>query len=127
MRAIYWLAVVFISTPVLAGVRERQYASGKDFFIHGHLPQYPFEARRTHQEGEARFRLYIDKSGRVTSVKTLQSTGHPLLDNAAVKSFMSFQARPGPRREAEVPVTFVLNHFPPARPVHPLVVREFTD
>jgi TonB family protein len=127
MRAIYLLAVVFISTPVLAGVRERQYASGRDFFIHGHLPQYPFEAGRTHQEGEGRFRLYIDKSGRVTSVKTLQSTGHPLLDNAAVKSFMSFQARPGLRRETEVPVTFTMNLGYRRRPTRPLVVREFTD
>jgi TonB family protein len=121
------LPLMLVSASVLGGVRERQYPSGKEFFIHGWLPKYPFEARRAHEEGEGRFRLYIDKSGRVTGVKVLQSTGHALLDNAAVKAMMSWQAPPGLRRETEVPFTFTMSpaYGPPPR--HPLVVREFTD
>lgn len=95
MRAVYFLSIALVSVAAFAGVRERQYPSGREFFIRSRFPEYPFEARRTHQEGTGRFRLYIDKAGRVTEVKMLQSTGHALLDASAVKAMMSWQAPAG--------------------------------
>ena len=131
MRAVRFLPLLFITVTALGGVRERQYPSGREFFIRAPAPEYPFEARRTHQEGEGRFRLYIDRSGRVTDIKVLQSTGHALLDAAAIKAFRSFQARPGTRRETDVPISFKLTSrgdLPPRSPYpHPLIVREFAD
>jgi hypothetical protein len=50
MRAVCLLPIIFVSATALAGVRERQYPSGREFFIRSRFPEYPFEARRTHQE-----------------------------------------------------------------------------
>ena len=130
MRAVYFLLIfMFISATALGGVRERVYRSAKEFFTSSRRPEYPLEARRKRQVGDGRFRLYIGKSGRVTSVKMLRSTGHSLLDNAAVKAYMSWKAPPGLRREADVPVSFsmVEGSFSPPHQMPPFVVREFTD
>ena len=59
IRVICLLPVVFVAATALA--RERQYLSGTGFFIHVPGPQYPLQARRTHQAGDWRFRPYIDK------------------------------------------------------------------
>jgi len=132
MRVWYLLAIVSVSATALAfGAREQQYASPKDFFTScWRMPQYPYKARARHEQGEGRFRLYIDKTGRITDVKAVQSTGHSLLDEAAIAAFKTWKATPGLRRQADIPVTFYMplpSHPAPAHARRPLIVREFTD
>ena len=71
-------------------------------------PEYPFEARSHHHTGSGLFRLIVDERGAVTSVDVLKSTGHPELDYCSVSGFRRWYARPGARREVDVPVTFTL-------------------
>ncbi len=48
--------------------------------------KYPGEARREGIEGELLMRFTIEKSGKVTDVKVLKSSGYPMLDAAAKKA-----------------------------------------
>lgn len=48
-------------------------------------PDYPYEERVLHHEGSGLFRILIDlKTGLVTNVITVKSTGYPKLDQAAI-------------------------------------------
>jgi periplasmic protein TonB len=49
-------------------------------------PVYPRAARRLRQEGTVRVEVVIDASGRVVSAKLASSSGHPLLDRAAMEA-----------------------------------------
>ena len=72
-------------------------------------PQYPVEARLRRHMGRGMFDIIFQvKSGAVTQVKILQSTGSKLLDDAAVKAFSRWRARPGMISHIKVPVTFVM-------------------
>ncbi len=48
--------------------------------------KYPEEARREGIEGELLMKFTIEKSGKVTDVKVLRSSGYPMLDDAAKKA-----------------------------------------
>jgi len=76
------------------------------------LPDYTYKARLFHLAGDGMFRLLVNEQGKVTSVVTLQSTGHPELDREVVKAYMRWRARPGPKREVDVPTTFVGGTIP---------------
>jgi protein TonB len=47
-------------------------------------PDYPGSARRNHLEGTVVVEFTVDSSGALTSVKLQKSSGHPVLDEAAV-------------------------------------------
>ena len=55
------------------------------------------------------FRVLFDEGGKVTEVKALESTGHPELDAEAIKGLMRWKAKPGPKCEGDVPITFTLS------------------
>ncbi len=48
--------------------------------------KYPEEARREGIEGQLLMKFTIEKSGKVTDVKVLRSSGYPMLDDAAKKA-----------------------------------------
>lgn len=48
-------------------------------------PTYPFEANQNHIEGVVTISLRITKDGRATEVKVRKSSGHALLDEAAIR------------------------------------------
>lgn len=48
------------------------------------VPHYPEKARLQEMEGEVRLQLTVDEAGAVSGVKVLSSSGHPLLDEAAL-------------------------------------------
>ena len=131
MRAALLISLSLVVSTAFGGVREREYSSADGLFVRRPPVDYPLEARRAHQTGEGRVRLYVDTSGRITATKVLQSTGHPLLDAAAVRMFMSARAVAGPRREIDMPVSFQITPGrqppPPSQHPHPIIVREFTN
>ena len=71
-------------------------------------PAYPAEARARRAIGGGMFRMYFDKSGKVTVVKILKSTGHSDLDASAIHALMRWRAKPGRKWELDVPITFAM-------------------
>ena len=68
-------------------------------------PNYPFEARRAKRTGSGIVVFDLDPStGRVTSTRMAQSTGHPELDEAIIETFKDARFRKGvpPRQKAAV-------------------------
>ena len=59
-------------------------------------PEYPVKARNMGQQGQGIYRLVVDgKTGTVSEVKVLKSTGHRLLDASAVMTFFNWKFNPG--------------------------------
>ena len=78
--------------------------------IRGFAPDYPFADQIQRREGAGLFRLILDlKTGYVTKVVLLKSTGFITLDRCAVTSLQEWRWRPGKWREIEVPIKFTLH------------------
>ena len=79
-------------------------------------PDYPEEARRQHQEGVVLLSVEVGTDGRPSSVSLKNSSGFPLLDQAAIQAVKRWTfepARSGPLAVAsrvDVPVRFNLAH-----------------
>jgi protein TonB len=71
-------------------------------------PLYPVSARRARMQGRGVFRMYIDENGVVTKIGVVKSTGHTLLDRSASAGLRRWRAKPGQRREVDMPVRFVM-------------------
>ena len=78
-------------------------------------PSYPMQARRRGLQGTVMLRVLVDAGGNVADVRLAGSSGHSILDRAAMSSVRSWSFTPGmsggrPRQMwVEVPVRFVLN------------------
>lgn len=70
---------------------------------------YPPEAVAQGLEGEAQVMLFIDEAGNAVAVRLENSSGHALLDEAAVRAARAVRALPeGAPREVLLPVRFRL-------------------
>jgi len=70
-------------------------------------PQYPIEARRRHITGKGLYHLHVSlDTGEVTSVDVLTTTGHRILDRAAVAALKQWKFRPHALIGLKVPITF---------------------
>ncbi|MBU0604180.1 MAG: TonB family protein [Gammaproteobacteria bacterium] len=70
---------------------------------------YPQEAVERELEGEVRLRLLLDRSGRVLEAAVMRSSGHPLLDRAALDAARQIgRLDAGGVRELLLPVVFRL-------------------
>src|SRR4051794_17933483 len=62
--------------------------------LHAPRPAYPYEARKKHLEGRGLFVMHIDPdTGAVSSVTVAKSTGHAILDQAAVDGLSKWKFR----------------------------------
>ena len=72
-------------------------------------PQYPEEARKRLIMGSGMCELTFElDTGRVTRVIVIESSGSKLLDDAAVRTYLRWRARPGKMTRMRVPFTFTL-------------------
>src|SRR6185437_15944476 len=55
---------------------------------------YPDAARRNNEEGRVMVNVCVDTRGRVTNTKVTASSGHPMLDDAALKVAKAFRFKP---------------------------------
>ena len=81
----------------------------KGILLYAPYPKYPVGVVRQHVRGQGLFRLSFDqKTGLVTEVKVLKSTGHVILNELAAKALLQWRARPGTLTSLRVPVDFQL-------------------
>ncbi|WP_048863153.1 energy transducer TonB, partial [Acidisphaera rubrifaciens] len=78
-------------------------------------PTYPGQARERGEQGTVIVRVQVTAEGTAASVSVGRSSGHPLLDAAALDAIRSWRFRPATRggvpvaAQAEVPVSFQLD------------------
>jgi TonB family protein len=71
--------------------------------------EYPYEARRQKITGSGVVVITVDPvSGSVTNVVMEASTGHPVLDNAAITGFLKWRFKPGTVSKVRSSVTYTL-------------------
>jgi protein TonB len=77
-------------------------------------PYYPASEIRAGHTGTVLLSIYVLENGRVGDVRVLQSSGHPKLDESALREARKWRLRPGVRDGVpvamwkEIPITFQL-------------------
>jgi len=71
-------------------------------------PDYPYTERAHRIGGFGLYRVTLDlKTGSVTKVTVIQSTGVPVLDDNAMKALRQWLWKPGKWKEINVPIAFL--------------------
>jgi TonB family protein len=103
------LLIAFAAFPIRA---ETVPSSGLQYIRHRVGPEYPWTARLNHLEGAGLFRLELDqRTGTVTRVSVIESTGHQVLDEAAMGALRKWRFVPGVIHAARVPIRFSLANY----------------
>jgi protein TonB len=85
-------------------------SSAKVMAVSAPRPEYPYEARRSKITGSGICVMTVDPgSGSVTSAEMAQSTGSPILDNAAASAFRRWRFKPGTVSKVRTPITFTMS------------------
>jgi TonB family protein len=72
-----------------------------------HAPEYPAFDLEHHHEGDGLFRVTIDpKTGSVSHVTIIKSTGFASLDNSAVTAIREWRWKPKTWKEVDMPIRF---------------------
>jgi TonB family protein len=99
-----------IAKPRPAAVGPMSMSSAKAVAISAPRPEYPYEARRSKMTGSGVCVMTVDTgSGAVTSAEMAQSTGSPILDNAATSAFRRWRFKPGTVSKVRTPITFTMS------------------
>ena len=78
-------------------------------------PEYPDEERKRRHEGVGLFRFTLDlKTGAVSKVTVIKSTGFSQLDRSAVLAYRRWRWKPGKWREITINTRFTIDSRPPA-------------
>jgi TonB family protein len=102
--------VVPLAKPKPASVGPMSMSSAKAVAVSAPRPEYPYEARRSKIVGSGVCVMTVDSgSGAVTSAVMAQSTGSPILDNAATSAFRRWRFKPGTVSKVRTPITFTMS------------------
>jgi TonB family protein len=80
---------------------------GKENVINAPMPVYPSSAPWTVKEGRGVYEIHVDKTGAVTGVKILKSSGDKTFDTVTVSTLYKWRLRNGPKI-IELPLVFFL-------------------
>ena len=69
-------------------------------------PEYPEAARNQRLEGSGLAEIHIRPEGSVESVNMLKSTGHRILDEAAIQGFSRWRFRPHSLKVVRIPIEY---------------------
>jgi periplasmic protein TonB len=101
-----------IARPKPAGVPSAgpmSMSAAKAVAVSAPRPEYPYEARRSKITGSGVCVMTVDpSSGAVTDASMAQSTGNPILDNAATSAFRRWRFKPGTVTKVRTPITFTM-------------------
>ncbi len=105
----------WVSSAVDAkGVRHQEsgypkkHAPWMDDAIKTVKPDYSYTDKARRNAGFGLYRATLDlKTGSVTKVAVIQSTGVPTLDDSATSALRQWQWKPGKWKEIDVPISFV--------------------
>jgi TonB family protein len=106
----------WISSAVDAqGVRHsgKDYAGKRnspwmDYAVKTVNPDYPYTEKAHRIGGFGLYRVTLDlKTGSVSKVAVIQSTGVPTLDDSAMKALRQWLWKPGKWKEVDVPIAFI--------------------
>ena len=90
----------------LSQTREQAERSG--IVVSHPKPEYPPDARLHHLAGKGLFHIAVSyETGEVSSVAVESSTGHEILDDAAVQTLKRWKFRPHTIVGLKVPITFI--------------------
>jgi TonB family protein len=102
-------AAPLVRDPANTAPMSVNLSSATVFALNAPRPEYPYEARRRKITGEGVALISVDaRSGSVTAVAMVRSTGNAFLDNAAIAGFRRWRFKPGPVSSVTCPVTFTL-------------------
>jgi TonB family protein len=101
-------AIAAITTPQVAGSPGGTMSiSSSRAATYAPKPEYPSEARTRHITGSGVCVVDVDPgSGNVTGASMAQSTGNPILDDSAVRTFRKWRFKPGTVSRVRIPVEF---------------------
>jgi periplasmic protein TonB len=101
-------AIAAITTPQVAGSPGGTMSlSSSRAATYAPRPVYPFEARSRRITGSGVCIVDVDPgTGNVTDVSMTQSTGNPILDDSAVRTFRKWRFKPGTVSKVRIPVVF---------------------
>jgi len=113
MRTLPMVAVILLTRAIFAASDGAPANPGlpKAHAVFTVRPHYPYEARAHHITGWGVCVLHVDRaSGTVTSVTFDKSTGHKILDDAAVEAFLQWRFRPESLKSDRIrmPVSFFM-------------------
>jgi TonB family protein len=103
-------ATVLAQAPQLGPHSE----PGKQVAVYAPKPEYPEAARANGLEGSGVFLLHVGRDGTVKLVDVLKSTGHRILDRAAIAAFQQWRFRTDIEHTpfVKVPMTFTTHGIP---------------
>lgn len=96
--------------PIKGAITEQQ-----PTYLKNPAPQYPYRARQRGWEGTVLLRAFISKEGLPEQLEIKQSSGHSVLDNAALEAVRLWQFKPASVGELsfsawiDIPIRFVLS------------------
>lgn len=85
-------------------------------YLRNPAPPYPHEARRNGWEGTVLLRINVQADGRPSIVEIVRGSGHPVLDDAAVRTLRRWKFSPARlagqpvSATVEIPISFKLKH-----------------
>ena len=88
------------------------------------MPAYPKEALKKKWEGRAEVFYYVNPAGFVEKIQLKSSSGHSVLDNAALRAIARYRYHPGQEGWVRHPVEFVLDFDKEVKEIAPLGVRD---
>src|SRR5467141_3205273 len=82
---------------------------GKALAIYAPRPEYPCKPGAIDSLVSGVALLEVDKrTGHVTSARMLQSMGHKILDDAALKAFRQWRFKPGTASQIKIPINYTV-------------------
>jgi TonB family protein len=101
------LVIIFLSVAESGHSRNTTQAQRRA--LYAPRPEYPLAAQKRHWTGHGVFACKIRSDGTVASVDVLRSTGHQMLDQAAITAFRQWRFQPGNMKPVNIPITFWTN------------------
>src|SRR5206468_3208288 len=103
------IAVLLLSVVANGDSQTSNATPAKHRVLYAPRPEYPLAARKRHWTGAGLFACNIRSDGTVVSVDVLGSTGHQMLDQAAITALRQWRFQPGDMKLVKIPINFWMN------------------